>query len=74
MLVRERIEPFRCLGVGGSERRGIREADTRHDVPVRAARRQCERCARRVAVQPPLGVERVEQRKEIVLVGAAAVQ
>ena len=53
---------------------GVRIADPRHDVPVRAARRQRQRPARAVSVQPPLGIEHVEQRKEIVLVGAAAVE
>jgi hypothetical protein len=41
---------------------------------VRAARRQRERPARRDAYEAPLRVERVEQRKEIVLVGAATVE
>ena len=49
-------------------------ADPRDDVPVRPARRQRERPARAVAVQPPRRVEHVEERKEIVLVGAAPVE
>ena len=56
------------------ERVVVGEADARDDVPVRAAGRQCERRARRVAVQALPRIERVEQREEIVLVGAAAVQ
>ncbi len=56
------------------EGRHVRIADPRHDVPVRAARRQRQRAARAVPVQPPLGIQHVEQRKEIVLVGAAAVE
>ena len=52
----------------------VRIADPRHDVPVRAARRQRQRPTGAVPVQPPPGVEHVEQRKEIVLVGAAAVE
>ena len=56
------------------ERVVVREADARDDVPVRAAGRQRERRARRVAVQALPRIERVEQREEVVLVGAAAVQ
>jgi hypothetical protein len=41
---------------------------------VRTARRQCERRARAVAVQTTRRVEHVEQRKEVVLVGAAPVE
>jgi hypothetical protein len=41
---------------------------------VRAAGGQRERGARRVAVQASLGIEGVDQREEIVLVGAAAVE
>ena len=48
--------------------------DPAEPVPVRASGRQRERPARRDAEQPPLGVERVEERVEVVLVGAAAVQ
>ena len=70
----QRVEPVRSLGVARAERRRIGVADPRHDVPVRAARRQGQRPARRVAVQPPLRVERVEQREQVVLVGAAAVE
>ena len=47
---------------------------SRHRVPVRAARRQRQRAARAVAVKPALRVEHVEQREEIVLVGAAPVE
>ena len=53
---------------------GIGLADAVERVPVRAARRQRERSARRDPEQPPLRVEHVEQRKEVVLVGAAAVE
>ena len=41
---------------------------------MRAARRQREGPARCVAVQAAFGVEHVEQREEIVFVGAAAVE
>ena len=56
------------------ERLGIGKADARHDVPVRAARRQRQRRARAEAVEAALGVERVEQRHQVELVGAAAVE
>jgi hypothetical protein len=41
---------------------------------VRAARRQRERPARRDAEQPPLRIEDVEEREQVELVGAAAVE
>jgi len=41
---------------------------------VGAARRQRERPARRDAREAPLRIEGVEQRKEVVLVGAASVE
>jgi hypothetical protein len=41
---------------------------------VRPARRERERPARRDADQPPLGVEHVEEREEVVLVRAAPVE
>ena len=44
------------------------------DVPVRTARRQRERAARRDPEQAALRVEHVQQRDEVVLVGAAAVE
>src|SRR5205085_1319805 len=65
--VAERVEACEEVLVG-------RRRNAAERVPVRAARRQRERAARRVAVQPPFGIERVEQREEIVLVGAAPVQ
>jgi len=43
-------------------------------VPVLSPRRQRERPARSHAVQATLRVERVEQREEVVLVGAAPVE
>ncbi len=49
-------------------------ADLVHCVPVRAAGRQAQRPARREADEAPLGVEHVEERHEIVLVGAAPVE
>ena len=45
-----------------------------HGVPVRTARRQRQRAARRDAEQPLLRVEDVEEREEVVLVGAAPVE
>jgi hypothetical protein len=41
---------------------------------VRSARRKRERAARSDPDQPPPGIENVEQRKEIILVGGPAVQ
>jgi hypothetical protein len=41
---------------------------------VRAAGRERERPPRAQADEPALGIERVEQREEVVLVGAAAVE
>ena len=41
---------------------------------MRASGREVERTARRDAEQPSLRVEHVEQREEVVLVGAAAVE
>ena len=58
----------------GEERLRIGRRDAAEPVPVRAARRQRERAARRDAEQPPSRVERVEERVEVVLVGPAAVQ
>jgi len=73
-LPREGVEP----GAGALERReersGIRVADPVDGVPVRAVGRECERAARRGAEQAAVGVEHVEERREVELVGAAAVQ
>ena len=41
---------------------------------MRAARRQRQRAARRVPVQATVGIERIEEREQVVLVGAAAVE
>ena len=60
--------------VGLRERLRVGEAHARHDVPVAAARRQEQRPAGRHADEPALGIEHVEERGEVVLVGAAAVQ
>ena len=49
-------------------------ADARHDVPVRAARRQRQRRARAEAIQPPLGIQGIQQRHEVELVRAAPVE
>ena len=53
------------------ERVGVRRRDAPEPVPVRAARRQRER-TRGVTPSTALGVERVEQREEVVLIGAPA--
>ena len=64
----------RQLAVGRVERLGVGIADTRHEVPVKAGRAlQAQRSARRDDVQAPVGVERVGERKQVGLVGAAAV-
>ena len=68
------VEPARCEIERRPERRGVGEADLADDVPVRAAGRQRERPARRDSDQPPLGVEHVEQRVEVVLARTAAVE
>ena len=70
---RSSSQPPACSYVD-SERVAVREADPPHDVPVRPARRQRQRPPRGGAEQAPLGVEHVEQREEVVLVGAAAVE
>src|SRR5215210_275849 len=41
---------------------------------MRTARRERERAARRDAEQPPLGVEQVQQREQVVLTRAATVE
>ena len=61
-------------GEGRVERLRIRRRDSAELVPVRSARRERERSARRDAEQPALRVERVQQRVQVVLVGAAPVQ
>ena len=61
------------LAVGGRERVGVRKADLADDVPVPSSGRERERAARAVPVEAALRVERVEQRQQVVLVGAAAV-
>ena len=49
-------------------------ADPRDEVPVKTGRtRQLQRRANADGVQPALGVERVGEREQVVLVGAAAV-
>jgi hypothetical protein len=68
------VEPAARLGVRRQEGVPVREADLAHDVPVRPARRKRQRTARRCPEEAPVGVEDVEQREEVVLVGAAAVQ
>ena len=45
-----------------------------HRVPVRAARRQRERSARRHAEKTAIGVEQVENGEQVALVGPAAVE
>ena len=62
------------LATSGVERRGVGEADTRHEVPVATGlARQRERCARRDDVEPSQRIECLPQPEQIVLVGAASV-
>jgi hypothetical protein len=69
-----RLEPLGHPCEGGEERFGIGVADLADDVPVRSAGRKRERAAREEADQPAVGVEKVEKRCEVVLVGAATVE
>ena len=70
----ERVEPL------GGERQGlgkglrIRVADLVDRVPVGAAGRQVERAARSHTQQPASRVEMIEEREQVALVGAAAVE
>src|SRR5262249_37983199 len=73
-LEAQRVEPLAGLGVRRGERRRVGVADARDDIPVRAARWEGQRAARGEALQPLLRVEHVEQREQVVLVRAAAVE
>ena len=68
------VEPAADQRVGRVERLRVGEADLPDHVPVPPAGRQRERPACGHAEQPPLGVELVEQREQVVLVGGAAVE
>src|SRR5581483_11104247 len=70
----QRVDPLDERAVAHAEGLGVGVADAGEVVPVRAAGRKRERRARRVPGQPPLGVERVEERVKIMLVGAATVE
>jgi hypothetical protein len=74
VLGEQPVQPGAAGRVGRAERVGVRVADLADHVPVGAAGRQGERPARRDAQQPPLGIELVEQREQVVLGGAAAVE
>ena len=73
-VVRDGVEERAERVVARVERVVVGVADARHDVPVPPARRELQRPARRDADEPPVGVEHVEERQQVVLVGAAAVQ
>ena len=73
-LGHQAVEELRREPVGRQEAFGRRIAELGELVPVRASRRQRERPARRHADEASLRVERVEQREEVVLVGAASVE
>ena len=70
----EVVEPARRERERLGERAGIRVADLLDGVPVRAAGRKVQWAARRHAEHSSLGVEQIEQREEVALVGAAAVE
>jgi hypothetical protein len=75
VVAREQVvEPAARQLEGRPEGLAVREADLPHDVPVRSARRQRQRPPGGGAEQAPIGIEQVEQREEVVLVGAAAVE
>ena len=71
---RQPVEQLRELLEAAPERLGVGRRDPAEPVPVRAARRQRPRPAWRHAQQPAFRVELVEEREEVVLVGAAAVE
>ena len=73
-LLREGREEFACEPVARFEGFAVREPDLADDVPVSAAGRERQRAPRRRRDEAPLGVEEVEQRIEVVLVGAASVE
>jgi hypothetical protein len=58
----------------GIERGAVGVADAVYHVPVGAARRQRQWTSRRDPGQPALRVDQVQQRKEVVLARAAAVE
>jgi len=68
------VQPGARLRKRRRERRGLREADLMHRVPVRSSRRKMERPARRDTQKASWRVEQVEQGEEIPLVGTAPVE
>ena len=70
----ERVEPGRRRLERRPEGCRVGRRDPAERVPVRASGRKRERPARREPEQTPLGIERVEEREEVALVGAAAVE
>ena len=74
VLGEQAVEPAAGERIGRVEGLGVGGADLPDHVPVRAARRQRQGPARRRAEQPPVRIELVEQREQVVLVGAAAVE
>ena len=73
-LLGQPVQPLARETIRGQERVGVGIADLAYRVPMRASGREVERTARRDAEQPSLRVEHVEQREEVVLVGAAPVE
>ncbi len=73
-LFQEAVQPGADVPVGRLERLAIGIPHLPERVPVRPARRERERAARRHAEEPLLRIEEVEQRIEIELVGAAPME
>ena len=57
----------------GQEGARVGEADLPHDVPVTSTGRKGQRSARKDAEETAVGVEKVEERLEVVGVSAASV-
>ena len=72
-LLPERVEPPAHQRIGRREGPGVRIADLLHRVPVGAAG-EPQRAARRHPEEASSGVEEVEERVQVGLVGAAPVR
>ena len=68
------VEPGGYLRIGRVEGLGVGIAHLAYGVPVGAAGRERQRAARGGTEQTPIGIEHVEQRKQVVLVRAAPVE
>ena len=74
VLAEQLVQPPSHQAVRRLERIRVGEPDLADHVPVPPAGREGERPAHGHAEQPPLGVQRVDQRKQVVLVGRASVE